>query len=303
MSKARCFARACLYLTCACALWAIATTASKQLLSTVPPLQLLVLQLLPSAVVMGLLAVRAGTLRPAQGVWRPLAILGALNPGLSYALSMVGLQSSTVSVATLLWAAEPVLIVVIAWAMLREPISVRLIGSIGAACVGVVLVTGLLGHHDLEEGARRGAVLILMGVACCAVYTVLMRRYAASVDPLAAVAIQLGAGLALALTIWPMEPRLLGPQPSTAPTIGVVAGSALCGLIYYAIAFWFYIKGLQLVPAGVAGLFLNLTPVFGVLLGHAVLGERMEAQQLLGGAVILLAVATMFYHHRTEDDT
>ena len=44
-----------------------------------------------------------------------LAWLGVLNPGVSYALSLAGLQRITASASALLWALEPILILALAW--------------------------------------------------------------------------------------------------------------------------------------------------------------------------------------------
>lgn len=45
---------------------------------------------------------------------RRLSLLGVLNPGLAYALSIAGLAHVTASVSVLLWAIEPILILALA---------------------------------------------------------------------------------------------------------------------------------------------------------------------------------------------
>ena len=113
-------------LTLAAALWGIATVISKALLASVPPITFLVIQLTPSVCLLWLLVLGRG-IRAAS--WRgllPLALLGLLNPGFSYTLSMLGLTQTTASVATLLWAAEPALIVATAWLLLQETIRLAL---------------------------------------------------------------------------------------------------------------------------------------------------------------------------------
>jgi drug/metabolite transporter (DMT)-like permease len=192
-------------LTLSAALWGIATVISKDLLASVPPITFLLIQLVPSVCVLWVLVLATGTVR-----WHgfvPLALLGLLNPGLSYTLSMLGLTKTTASVATLLWAAEPALIVVTAWFLLQEIITGRfLIATVAAAC-GVLLVSGIVGGGDLASASGHGAALILGGVLCCALYTVLSRRIASSIDPLPAVAIQQTVGLIWAIAIWPLEPQ------------------------------------------------------------------------------------------------
>ena len=65
------------------------------------------------------------------------------------------------------------------------------------------------------------------------------------------------------------------------------------GIVYYALAFWFYIVGLKKIPASLAGLFLNLIPIFAIGGAYIFLGERLGAIQWAGAILILVAVAAM----------
>lgn len=269
----------------ACALWGVATVIAKALLGSVPPITLLVLQLVPSVVVLWLLVAARGARPLRRNGLVPVALLGLLNPGLSYMLSMLGLTMTSASMATLLWAAEPALIVAAAWLLLRERVTLRFLAALAAAGGGVLLVSGIAGD-GLAGATGRGAALILAGVLCCALYTVLSRKIVAAIDPLPAVALQQTVGLAWAVAIWPLE---AGGEPS-APAAGQLAAAALTGLMYYAGAFWLYLNALRSVTATTAGIFLNLTPVFGVATAFSFLGERLTASQWLGAVAILAAV-------------
>lgn len=276
-------------LTIACALWGVATVIAKALLGSVPPITFLVLQLVPSVVVLWLLVAARGARPLRRNGLVPVALLGLLNPGLSYMLTMLGLTMTSASVATLLWAAEPALIVAAAWLLLRERVTLRFLAALAAAGGGVLLVSGTA-SDGLAGAAGRGAALILAGVLCCALYTVLSRKIVAAIDPLPAVALQQTVGLAWAVAIWPLEAG--GGEPS-APAAGQLAAAALTGLMYYAGAFWLYLNALRSVTATAAGIFLNLTPVFGVATAFSFLGERLTASQWLGAVVILAAVLAL----------
>jgi drug/metabolite transporter (DMT)-like permease len=69
--------------------------------------------------------------------------------------------------------------------------------------------------------------------------------------------------------------------------------AAVSGLVYYALAFWFYINGLRQTTAAMAGLTLNLIPIFGVAGAHFLLNERLVAGQWLGALLIVGAVAAI----------
>jgi drug/metabolite transporter (DMT)-like permease len=51
---------------------------------------------------------------------------------------------------------------------------------------------------------------------------------------------------------------------SLAWAIGIWLWAIASGIVYYGLAFWFYITALKQTSATLAGLFLNLIPVFGV---------------------------------------
>jgi len=131
---------------------------------------------------------------------------------------------------------------------------------------------------------------VLLGVLCCALYTVLACHGAVALDPLLVVALQQTFALLWALLIWPIEGLLQTSANLAAIEPHHWAGAIVSGVLYYALAFWLYIIGLRYLPASVAGLFLNLIPIFGVGGAYLFLGERLSLAQWAGAALILAAV-------------
>ena len=208
---------------------------------------------------------------------------------LAYTFGLLGLTRTTASMSALLWAAEPILILGLAWLILRERLSRTLLACSLLAITGVVLVAGLDVRAE-QTSLLVGNGLILLGVACCALYTVLTRQQATDLDPLLIVALQQSVALVWALAIWPIEwVRGSGVELTTISAANW-GWATLSGVLYYALAFWCYIIGLRQLPASLAGLFLNLIPIFGVGGAYLFLGERLTVVQWIGGALILLAV-------------
>jgi drug/metabolite transporter (DMT)-like permease len=262
---------------------------TKGALSDVPPLTLLVVQLAVSVaflwVVVGLQRMRVSLGKEAI----QLGMIGLLNPGIAYTFSLLGLTLTTASMSTLLWAAEPILILGLAWLILCERLTPSLLALSALAIFGVLLVAGI----DPRAGYNSslvGNLFVLAGVGCCALYTVLTRRIVSALEPLVVVALQQTVAFVWALAIWPIEllnggSAALAAIPSSAWLWAVVSG-----ILYYALAFWFYITGLKQTPAGLAGLFLNLIPIFGVAGAYVFLGERLSPVQWIGAILILAAV-------------
>jgi hypothetical protein len=112
-------------------------------------------------------------IRPTRGPGLvKLTPLGVLNPGLAYALGLLGLETVSASMSVLLWATEPVLIMVLAVLVLREQVAAATVTAVAAALLGVLLVI----YRPGATGDPLGIVLTMGAVTACASYTVVTRR-------------------------------------------------------------------------------------------------------------------------------
>lgn len=276
-------------LTLAAACWGFATVMTKAALTQIPPLTLLVIQLAVSVAGLWVMVVAQRARLPPRRTAYQLGLLGLLNPGIAYTLSLLGLRLTTASMSSLLWAAEPILILGLARLSLRERLTPIILLFSALAIVGVVLVADV--GLKVEAGnTGLGNMLILGGVVCCALYTVLTRRTVAVFDPLVLIALQETFALVWALAIWPLEFTSVAVDSLAAIPADAWLWAALSGLTYYALAFWFYLTGLKAIPASLAGIFINLIPIFGVGGAYIFLGERLGTLQWAGAAFILVAV-------------
>lgn len=285
----------------ACALWGAATVLNKALLASIPPVTLLVLQLAPSALVLWVMVGVTGAKAARSSLLLPLILLGVLNPGISYTLGLMGLARTSASVSTLLWAAEPLMILGLAAVLLREPVTWRLLAVMLVGALGVVLVAEIVGGMGNASANLVGIMLLLGAVLCCAFYTVLSRKLGQEIDPVYTVAVQQAVGLA-----WAGALLFAGTpfgRPGDLPNIplDVIAAAMASGLLYYAAAYWLYIAALRKVPAAVAGSYFNVIPVFGVGLAFIFLGETLSPVQWTGAATILISVFELVRLTREND--
>jgi drug/metabolite transporter (DMT)-like permease len=77
----------------------------------------------------------------------------------------------------------------------------------------------------------------------------------------------------------------LAPQAAS-PGLTEAALMAFSGILYMG-AMLFYLRALQSEEASVVALFFQAAPLFGLLLGYAVLGETLSPTQLAGGGLIV----------------
>ena len=215
----------------AAACWGLATVISKSVLAYFPPLTLLVVQLTGSVIC---LWVALGVNRvkiPLTALTLRSASLGLLSPGVADTLSLIGLTMTTVSMSTLILDFQPIVILALAFLILRERIS-RPLGAFSlVATLGVVLVAGAI----LSAQAHLiviGNLVTLTGVFFCSTYLVLTRRIVSTLDALPLVALQQTVSWACVLAIWPAELMRNGFQNILTISPVIWGWAILSGVVY-----------------------------------------------------------------------
>jgi drug/metabolite transporter (DMT)-like permease len=282
-------ARSSLALIGAAASWGVGTAISKRAVDELPPLVLLAVQLSASLVALGVVMRLAGVPFRDPTASPILGRLGILNPGIAYLLSLFGLVYIGASVSVLVWATEPLWILALAALVLGERLGGVAVGASVVAIAGLTLVVAGGG----ATVAPIGVALSIAGVVCCAIYTVVARRWLGTADGTAPVvlaqqAYALGVVLVGLAVVAIASGLTLGPVTPLGWASAVVSG-----LLYYATAYWLYLSALRVLPASVASASFYLIPVFGVAASVVLLGERLEPIQWVGAIVVVGAVATV----------
>jgi DME family drug/metabolite transporter len=171
--------------------------------------------------------------------------------------------------------------------------SVREASVLAAALGGLVLITTTAGQGSPAPGHAPGLGLVL-AVASGATYattTVLGHTLAQRVDPVALTTCATATGAVV------LAPFLLVAAVRSQPVIGGSAASlallAYLGLATMALAYGLLYAGLRTTPGSAATVATLLEPVSAALLAALLLGERLAWPALLGGGLILAAVAVL----------
>jgi len=276
-------------LTAAAACWGVGTVMTKYSLGDVAPLTLLPMQLLVSVLLLLALTRIRNSSPLASSGWPRIAGLGVLNPGLAYALGLLGLQQITASLSVLLWALEPALIVVLARVVLGDRARATSYAALGVALLGVILVV----YQPGASGSTVGIALVVAAVLACAVYTVLSRLVVTDEESLSVIIVQQIAALAFAIVVLVLVGMIRDGTArldalSSRTGLAIVASGAL----YYGIAFWLYLAGLRRTTATFAGSFLTLIPVFG-LAAASLTGESLAGHQWVGAVLVMASIAAI----------
>ena len=259
------------------AIWGSTYLVTTELLPDGYPLTVATLRALPAGLLL-LLVVR----RLPRGIWwGRMAVLGALNFSVFWALLFVAAYRLPGGVAATVGAVQPLAVILISRMVLGSPLRAAAVFAAIAGIGGVALLI-LTPEAALDPvGIAAG----LGGALSMAAGTVLVRRWQPPVSLLTSVAWQLTAGGLLLL------PASLLLEPALpAPSAENLAGFVYLGLIGAALTYMLWFRGIaRLEPSAVSPLGL-LSPTAAVILGWAVVGETLGPLQLAGMAVVLGSV-------------
>lgn len=193
-----------------------------------------------------------------------------------------GLRLIEANRASLIVALNPAAIMFAAGLLGMERLTpVRILGVL-LALFGVSLVLTGGDYANLESSFGTGELLILGCVLAWVTYTMLGRALVQEISPLQFTTYSSVVG-ALGLMIPAVIKMIAGIQLEPAAVLAVI----FLGLFGTALAFVWYYEGVQTLGATRAGVFINLVPGWGVLLGALILDEKIATMALVGGAVIV----------------
>ena len=223
--------------------------------------------------------------RPAGAIaWRRVAAL-SVAAGAPYTLIMYAglVLAPAAHGAVIVTGVTAVVTTALAWLWF----GVRPSPARTAGLVLVVIGLALVGSPGVGGGGHAwlGDALFIVAGALFALFTVGARHW--RVDPLPATA----AVWVLALPYVPIYAAVAGPRVLEAPRGEVVFQALFQGLGVAIAALALYAWAIRVLGDARAALFMPLVPVFGVLLGVAVLDEVPAAVQVVGIAGVTLGMA------------
>lgn len=280
------------------ALWGASWPWGRIVAQAMPPLAAASLRFFLAGLLLVLWLYRSGrmgalrVLEPRQ--WAGLACASAVGV-LGYSVFFLqALKTVPAGKAAMVVALNPVLTMLFAALLFRERVNAIM-------CLGLALaVTGAL--YALSGGALGGLVssssgvgewLLLGCAACWVAYTLIGRIVLTRVDALTTTTATalIGAALLLVGSI-ALEGSSAWAGLAKAPAAAWYSVVALA-LGATALAYAWYLKGVQELGAGAAAAYMSLVPLFGMLLSSFWLGEPITGSLLGGGATAIFGMLLM----------
>lgn len=255
-------------------IWGTTYFVTTQFLPPNRPLLVSVLRAAP----IGLLMLAGFRQLPKGKWWWRTAVLGTLNIGLFFALLFTAAYRLPGGILAMMMAIQPLVVGVLAWAILTEHRSLRtfLAASLGLFAVGLVV---------LGPTVRFDTVGVIAGVAATLVMacgTVLTKHWGRSAPLLVFTSWQLVAGglmlLTFALVIEGAPPPLTTTNLLAFVWLGIVG----TGIAY---ALWF--RGIGKLNASTVAILGLLSPVSAMLFDFLLLKKSLTNMQIIGAAMVI----------------
>jgi drug/metabolite transporter (DMT)-like permease len=223
-------------------------------------------------------------------VWAHLLVVAAFGVTLPFTLFGFGEQRVESMLAGIWNATTPLIVLPLAVLVFRtERLTVRRAVGLGLGFAGVLVVLGV--WEGVGGSHFTGQLMCLGAAACYGLAIPYQKKFIAGTaySGLSLSTAQLLVGAAQLAVIAPLTAG--APPVPTGLSLRVVASVLALGALGTGLAFVINLRNIRLAGASTASTVTYLIPIFAVLVGAVVLGERMNWHQPVGALVVLVGVA------------
>jgi drug/metabolite transporter (DMT)-like permease len=223
--------------------------------------------------------------------WRPqdlryLLLMAIFEPCLYFIFEAKALVNTSASQAGMITAILPLLVAIAAWAFLKERISrLTMIGFV-IAISGAIILSLAAEATISSPNPLLGNLYELAAMICATGYTICLKHLSGRFSPLLLTAAQAFIGsIFFAFFLLPADVGL-PDQWLIGPGLAVIYLGTFITLGAYGL----YNFGVSRIPASQAAAFVNLIPVFSVILGSVLLAERLTNWQWVAVVMVFSGV-------------
>jgi drug/metabolite transporter (DMT)-like permease len=222
--------------------------------------------------------------------WALLAIGSFLGIPVQFLVQFYGLELTTVSHAALMVGTMPVILAVGATLFSHEHLDGKGWLAVLGSTAGIVLIV-TSSERGLGSGSLKGDLLVISAMFVALGWILINQRLMRhGHSPMSVTIWGLLMGTAM-LAVWVLAQDGLPPMRGIGLPIwgAVLASGLLCTAASTALWNW----GIHHAPASRAGVFLNIEPAVGAILGVELLGDKLGPGAWAGGALIIVAAVVL----------
>ena len=210
-------------------------------------------------------------------------VLGGFNSALPFLLFAFAARTLSASLLSILNATAPIWGAVIGAVWTRTALPAKSLLGLALGVGGVALLVGV------DPSALRDGAPFAIGLALAAAFSYgIATHYAKSARKVEPFANAHGSMWAATLLVAPAVPFA---PPASMPTLAVALAVLALGVVCSGIAYLLYFRLVADLGAASALTVTFLVPVFGVLWGHAILGEPVGWTTAVGALVVIVGTA------------
>lgn len=268
-------------------IWGFVPTSTRYVVQTLSPGNILLARFLVGALA-AIILIRLFHAPMPQRTLLPRAVALGLLGQLGFNVPLAfGIQRVEAGTAALISGLSSVFIAALAVPLLGERLKANVVVGLVLALVGSVVVTVLSGGElSLTRDQALGSLLILLSATLWAIYSVIVKPWLGTIPPTSIPMLGSIAGLPLMIPIG---------ASGFASGLGALTWTGWLGVAQFTmtasvVAPILWAVGLQRGEASRAGLYLYLTPLFGVIVSAVLLDEPITVGTIAGGGLIVAGV-------------
>jgi drug/metabolite transporter (DMT)-like permease len=230
--------------------------------------------------------------------WSGVLVASLLGVPVQYLVQFKGLSLTTVSHASLMVGTLPMLLAIAAVILSGERLQVEGWLALTASTVGAALIAlSSKGDSGTTHPSIRGDMLVVFSMFAAIGWILISKRLMRKHSAMMVTAFVYWIGMLLLAAVVVTTSGVPSLHYSTRVWIAV----AEQGLLATATTTLLWNWGLKRVPASQAGIFVNLEPLVGAILGVSLLHEVLGTMAVVGGALIIGGAVYLSY--KPEDST
>lgn len=219
-----------------------------------------------------------------SGHWLIIWLCSLFGISIFNSLLYTATQTTTALNCSLMQTVMPAAIILCSFFLNREKIGLQqgagvLLCLLGATWIVLQGKLAAIGTLKLVSGD----LWMLVAIFCYALYSTLLPRRP-QIHPLSFLTLTVALGTLLLLPPFLIELQIKGPPAATASVLGAILYVALFPSIA---AYLCWNRGVEVIGANRAGLFINLVPVFAAGMAILFLGEKLQGFHLIGMIMVL----------------
>ncbi len=227
-----------------------------------------------------------------------LLLLGTLIVGAT-TLILVALNSSSAINISIINTFQPVLTVIFARLFLKQKLVAIQLTGILLSCAGVLVMISK-GQLDIIMSLQfnQGDLIALLAMCGFAGYAINVYRIPEELNVLESLFGIIISGCIVLLPFYLLESFFYRPVPVNATSLWAVPVLALLVSVF-SMLIWNF--GNRTVGTARATVFINLIPVFGIILAITLLGEQLSISHIVGAVCIFVGVACVIKNSFVAD--